>query len=149
MAEERRTSNMSIIFNENNGKLINQEALVNFVALYAFKCIGHEGEKETTLSDEIAAIAKMVTRADVCRIAVDPYRSRLAYAMAEYTEAEKLAQVKNNYNRAGKKIFWLNSMCRVLTGEPFIVKVLDPSNVNDVEELVDDFEAIIRFAASC
>lgn len=146
MAEERRTSNMSML-NENSGKLINKKALVNFVALYAFKCIGHEGEKETTLSDEMAAIAKMVSRADVCRIAVDPYRSRLAYAMAEYTEAEKLAQVKNNYNRAGKKIFWLNSMCRVLTGEPFIAKVLDPSNVDDVESLVDEFEAIIRHAA--
>lgn len=135
------------MLNENSGKLINKKALVNFVALYAFKCIGHEGEKETTLSDEMAAIAKMVSRADVCRIAVDPYRSRLAYAMAEYTEAEKLAQVKNNYNRAGKKIFWLNSMCRVLTGEPFIAKVLDPSNVDDVESLVDEFEAIIRHAA--
>lgn len=135
------------MLNENSGKLINKKALVNFVALYAFKCIGHEGEKETTLSDEMAAIAKMVSRADVCRIAVDPYRSRLAYAMAEHTEAEKLAQVKNNYNRAGKKIFWLNSMCRVLTGEPFIAKVLDPSNVDDVESLVDEFEAIIRHAA--
>lgn len=130
-----------------NGKLINREALVNFVALYAFEYIGHEGEKETTLSDEMAAIAKMVSLADVCRIAVDPYRSRLAYAMAEYTEAEKLAQVKNNYQRAGKKIFWLNSMCRVLTGEPFIAKVLDPSNVDDVESLVDEFEAIIRYAS--
>lgn len=142
MAEERRTFNMS-----NYGKLINREALVNFVALYAFEYIGHEGEKETTLSDEMAAIAKMVSRADVCRIAVDPYRSRLAYAMAEYTETEKLAQVKNNYQRASKKIFWLNSMCRVLIGEPFIAKVLDPSSTDDIELLVDEFEAIIRYAS--
>lgn len=140
---------MSMSNYENNGKLISREVLVNFVAQYAFAYIGHDGEKQTTLSDEMAAIAKMVSRADVCRIAVDPYRPRLAFAMAELTEAEKLSQVRNNYRRAGKKIFWLNSICKVLTGETFITRHLDTSDLDDVEELVDDFEAIIRFAASC
>lgn len=98
----KETSNMSKK-NLSSKELINKEALVNFVALYAFEHIGHENGKETTLSDELAAVAKMVMRADVCRIAVDPYRhSRLAYAMAELSESEKLAQVKNNYRRAGK-----------------------------------------------
>lgn len=143
----KETSNMSKK-NLSSKELINKEALVNFVALYAFEYIGHENGKETTLSDELAAVAKMVMRADVCRIAVDPYRhSRLAYAMAELSESEKLAQVKNNYRRAGKKLFWLNSMCRVLTGECFIVKLIDPSSMDDIEYLVDEFEAIIRYAA--
>ena len=54
MAAERRTSNMSMSNYENNGKLISREVLVNFVAQYAFAYIGHDGEKQTTLSDEMS-----------------------------------------------------------------------------------------------
>ena len=101
------------------------------------------------LTDEMAEVAKMISRADVCRIAVDPYRhSRLAFAIAEMDDNQKEAQIRNNYRRAGTKIFWLNSMCRIMTGRPFIAHKLDPKSESDVGALVDSFEYVIRYAAA-
>ena len=130
--------------------IINKETLITFVAVYAYEYIGRDQEgSATTLSDEMATVAKMVSRADVCRIAVDPYRhSRLAYAMAEMNDDQKLAQIVNNYRRAGTKIFWLNSICRSFMGKTFIAKKLDPHSMSDVEKLVDEFQATIRLTAA-
>ena len=129
---------------------IHEDALVNFVRFYAYENIGKDEDgNPTTLSDEMAEVAKMISRTDVCRLAVDPYRhSRLAFAIAEMDEEQKEAQIRNNYRRAGSKIFWLNSMCRCMTGRPFIAHKLNPKSESDVGALVDSFEYVIRYAAA-
>lgn len=129
-------------------EIINKKNLINFVAEYAYEYIGMSGGEQTMLSDEMAIIAKAVAKADVCRIAVDPYRPRLAFALAEMTEEERLAYAENKYRRAAKKILWLNSICRDRMCCTFICKRIDPDSLDDIEELVDAFEAAIRFAAT-
>ena len=128
--------------------IISNQNLINFVAEYAYEYIGMSGGEQTTLSDEMAIIAKAVAKADVCRIAVDPYRPRLAFALAEMTEDEKMAYAENKYRRAAKKILWLNSICRERMCCTFIGKRVNPDSLDDIEELVDAFEAAIRFAAT-
>lgn len=131
-----------------NQEFIDRETLVKFVAENAFEAIGiAENGKVTNLSDEMAAIAKMISRADVCRIAVDPYRTRLAYNLAELTETEKMAEVVYSYRKASKKILWINSICRARNGKPFIKKVVSTDSMEEVEKLVDEFEAEIRYAS--
>ena len=131
-----------------NQEFIDRETLVKFVAENAFEAIGiAENGKVTNLSDEMAAIAKMISRADVCRIAVDPYRTRLAYSLAELTETGKMAEVVYSYRKASKKILWFNSICRTRSGKPFIKKVVSMNSMEEVEKLVDEFEAEIRYAS--
>lgn len=134
--------------NKESGKIINRERLVSFVAEYAFEpmWVSTSGQINT-LSDEMAAIAKMVSRADVCRIVVNPYRARLAYSMAELSEKEKIAEVKASYRRAAKKILWLNSICRVRMGRPFVEAIVSMDSMDEVENLVDEFQAEIRHAS--
>lgn len=128
-------------------KTINIQNLVNFVAMYADTYIGvGSNGVETTLTDEISIVARMIARGDVARIEVDPYRhSRLAYAMAEMSESQKAAQVKRNYSRACSKILWLNTICRRETGSSFIDRKIDKADWNDVEDLCDSFERAMRY----
>lgn len=134
--------------NKESGKIINRERLVLFVAENAFEpmWVSTAGQINT-LSDEMAMIAKMVSRADICRIVVNPYRTRLAYSMAELSEQEKIAEVKASYRRAAKKILWLNSICRIRMGRPFVEAVVSMDSIDEVENLVDEFQSEIRHAS--
>lgn len=130
-----------------NNTTINVKSLVYFVAMYADAYIGTatNGE-ETTLTDEISIVARMIARGDVARIEVDPYRhSRLAYAMAEMSESQKAAQMRRNYTRAANKILWLNTICRRETGANFISRKINKADWNDIEDLCDSFEKAMRY----
>ncbi len=139
-------STMYDIIKETN--IIANERLLNFVQSCAHSYIGRDlmGEP-TTLADEMATISKMVMRADVVRITVDPYRHwRLAYAIAELTDQEKASQISVNYRHAGQKILWLNSVCRTCCRRPFIIQRVNAADMDELEALVDKFCAIVRGA---
>lgn len=138
--------NTQKVYQEN---YLDREVLVSFVREYAFEIIGYnpETEKATTLSDEMAAIAKMVMKADVCRIAVNPYRAKLAYRLAELSEAEKMRAAMTNYKNAARKILWLNTICKGRTKKVFVTKKVSMDSMEEIEILVDEFEAAIRCAS--
>ena len=137
------------IYQENKEEYLDREALISFVREYAFEVIGYnpETEKATTLSDEMAAIAKMVMKADVCRIAVNPYRAKLAFRLAELSEAEKMRTALLNYKNAARKILWLNTICKGRTKKTFISRKISMDSMEEIEILVDEFEAAIRRAS--
>lgn len=128
--------------------MIDVNVLVNFIRLYAFETIGTFKGRKTTLCEEMGGIAEMISHADVCRISVNPYRTKLAYSIAEYSDREKFEQVRCSYDKACKKILWLNSMCATLMSERFITKHISLENLNEIENIVDEFEALIRYTST-
>lgn len=137
---------MSIYTNTGN---INQEILVRFIAGYAYSEVGKDRMgNPTTLCEEIAKVAKWISRADVCRLSADPYRqSSLAFAIAEMTDEERGKCVMRNYTNAFRKILWFNTLSRTYGTGVFITRPVNPGNLDDVQETVDSFETAIRQAA--
>lgn len=131
--------------------IIDRRVLVTFVSEMAYTTVGSDlNGRPTTLADELAYIAKRIARADVCSLAgaPDPYRhSRLAFSIAELEEEEKAIRIEKNYRAAFMKILWLNSISRRASCGVFLTRRVSKENFDDVQCVVNEFEAAIRYAS--
>lgn len=97
----------------------------------------------TTLIEEVGEVARMAHRAYISD-GTNYYRSRSAFASVEMDDETKAERSDRMYIRAGKKLLFLNSVAKRLTGEYFLAKRFDTSSVKDMQELVDAFEFCVR-----
>ena len=130
---------------------VQAERMFNFTALKTFlfehynEVVGNDKNGEpTTLINEIGEIARMSHRAYL-QDGVNYYRTRAAYGRAEYSSEELQKKSDAMYRVAGKKILFLNAVCKNFCfGQPFICVRVNKDDIADMTKLVDSFEWIIR-----
>ena len=117
------------------------ETLKSFLYGHAHDTVGTDRVgNPTTLIEEVGELARMAHRAYISD-GTNYYRSRGAFASVE---TDKEESSKRMYVRAGKKLLFLNSVSKSLTGETFIKGRRDKDNVNDMMVIVDAFEFCVR-----
>ena len=121
--------------------VFNTEALKSFLYGHAHDTVGTDRlGHSTTLIEEVGELARMAHRAYISD-GTNYYRSRGAFASVE-TNQEEIS--KRMYVRAGKKLLFLNSVSKSLTGEAFIRGRRDKDDVYDMMTIVDAFEFCVR-----
>ena len=120
------------------------ESLCNFLYIHAHDIVGKDRNGvSTTLMDEVGEVARMAHRAYVSD-GVNYYRSGRCFSMAELDEETVKENSKRMYIRAAKKLFFLNSVSKSLTGEYIIARRIDDTSLEQVTALVDAFEWCVR-----
>ncbi len=121
--------------------MINERALRALV-VNADTRIGKDGE---TVVEAIASIVKLYSvgrvidgKADQVTEEINYFHVYSAYNRAEMTEEEKeekirylLSQADKKYIAGGKKLVWLSSKCREITGEYLLKEKLDRDSAPD------------------
>lgn len=120
--------------------LIDTKTLKNFLYNNAEEIVGVNRGQETTLAMEIGEVAKMAHRAYIAD-GVNYYRSFSAFNSVEGDSQERSERM---YERAAKKLLFINAVCRSYTGESFLKRRIDKSDIDDCKELVDVFEFCVR-----
>lgn len=128
--------------------MISTKNLVAFISECAYKVVGESVEgTPTTLSDELAVIAKLTMRGDVASIPLNPYR-RGCFSLVEYTVEELEERAEVSYKKAAKKLLWLNTISQRSGCGRFIDCRIDLNDQAQIEELVGEFASAIRLSAS-
>lgn len=91
----------------------------------------------TTLADNISDVGELINRAELT-LGQNMYHSKQAFRIAEIDDP--IAVSEKAWNKALKKILWLNTVCKECTGEVFIKAKIDRTNVSEVRRLVEAFE---------
>ena len=120
-----------------NINLINEELLEEFVSKFALTLIGQDKYtgKATSLTDEIGSIYKMVGLAEAST--VNYYNSRQAYSMVERDDISSYKSHK--WLDAGKKILFLNAICKKNLGGYFVTQHLATESVSDMMDVAMAF----------
>ncbi len=122
-------------------EIIEIGAFKDFLYTYADVEVGERANGQpTTLSEEVGEVARLTHRAYVADGVVNYYNSRQAFRLAEYSEEEKITYAERMYNRAAKKLMFLNSRCKELTKKGFVKAFIDKHSASDMAKLVDAFE---------
>lgn len=121
-------------------ELIDTQALKGFLYNHADEIVGVNRGQETTLAMEVGEVAKMAHRAYISD-GINYYRS---YSAFNGVEDDKEERSEHMYERAAKKLLFLNSVCKSYTGKAFLVRRIDKSSMEDCKALVDVFEFCVR-----
>ncbi|MCR5669640.1 MAG: hypothetical protein K6G10_01425 [Butyrivibrio sp.] len=118
--------------------VFNTQALKDFLYQHAYDEVGVDRAGNfTTLACEVAEVARLAHKAYIAD-GVNYYHACEAHHMAEGNNSKRM------YERAAKKLLFLNSVAKKLTGSFFITKKIDKSDLDDCVELVDCFEFCVR-----
>lgn len=132
------------------GCIIDVWALVAWIKDYADTLIGKDVTgKATTLTEELAMIAKYIMKGDVYRL-TEPnyYDAKQAYYLVEMSLKEKGERWQYYYLKAFRKILWLNTVCRQAGYGMILTRKVRLDSMADVIEVVETFEETIRRSAA-
>ena len=131
-----------------NINLVNTDTLERFVSNHIVVEVGKNKYtgKVTTLEDEIGEIYRMVGIAEAKT--VNYYNARKAYASVERNADEEREYRAHKWLDAGKKILFLNAVCKKMDGGYFVTQHLATESVSDMMDVamafVDALDEIVR-----
>lgn len=138
--------NTMITFEEEKAKsieMIGFERFTSFLFINSAEYIGMKNDKQTTVEEEVRETLKLIHIAYVesCVENIDFYNRKLAFRSVEGSASERMMKSENLYKNAAKKLLFINSKCKEMTGSHgFICKKIDRNDSKQLKALCEAFE---------
>lgn len=136
--------NKKVLFEQEKANALNYinfERFISFLYMNAYEYVGFYNGKETTLREEVKEVLRLshVAYVESSVENVGFYQSFKAYRMVE--EDNHKAKSQNLYEKAAKKLIFLNSKCKEMTnGRGFIERKINLRDKKEVVSLIEGFE---------